>query len=95
MIGVGVTYNNITVNRSIGYFNNNEFTEKNIYGLQIRSGLDYYPLPNLSFQIKLMIDVVPSININEFKSQDVEEVIKQHSINFSGVDVSAGIRFHL
>jgi len=95
MIGVGVTYNNITVKRSIGYFNNNKFTEKNFYGLQIRSGLDYYPLPNLSFQIKLMIDVLPSININEFKSQDVEEVIKQHSINFSGVDISAGIRFHL
>jgi hypothetical protein len=95
MLGIGLTYNKIKINRSIGYFSARESVDKNVYGLQLRGAIDYYPSPSLSFQIKLIVDIVQPINLDEFKSDEVEEVLQKHSINFSGFDIGVGMHIHL
>jgi hypothetical protein len=95
MLGIGITYNKIKINRSTGYFNPEESVDENVYGLQLRGAIDYYPSSSLSFQFKLIVDIVQPIQLNLFKSDEVEDVLQQHSINFSGFDMSVGMRIHL
>jgi hypothetical protein len=95
MLGIGINYNKINIYRCFNYYTIGQTIEKNQYGFQLRSGIDYYPSPSLSFQVKLSIDIVPPISLNEYKFYDGDEVLKKHSINLSGFDVAVGFRIHL
>jgi hypothetical protein len=103
-VSAGLSYNSQYVDGSIypfGYPNPGpSFHErKNTLGFQLQASCDYYFSRHISLQSKVGENFIPS-------SVDVPEVeytgpyggesiiLMAHSVNFSGLDLSVGIRYH-
>lgn len=73
--------------------------EKGAVGANIRGSLDYYIARNFSIQGKLAALFVralevPSVShMNPYDSK--VKTLKSHSVSFTGIDFTFGLRFHL
>jgi hypothetical protein len=73
--------------------------KKNVLGLYVRVSYDYYFSKYLSLQLKSGGMIVPSIDVPRISHSNPNnnevKTLKQHAVNFSGVDFSFGLRIHL
>lgn len=106
-IAVGLSYNLLSVNGTLSALFGSAIIERpvsfavkeNIFGLHLRISYDYYLLRYLSLQLKGEGMLVPSIDVptvshtNPYNNE--VKILRQHSVNFSNIDFSIGLRFHL
>ncbi len=106
-IGAGVSYNWLSVDGRVSSIfgfaygeNPNVFAvNKEVVGVNLRGSLDYYLSRNFSLQCKLeggfmpVIDVPSVTHVNPHDS--TVKTLKGYSVDFSGLDFSIGLRFHL
>jgi len=96
-LGIGVSYNAVSIN---GFVEEASFDiEKNLWGAFIRANLDYFLNTGVSLQLKIEARYVPKIDIgpiswtNDYTSET--KTLVRHAVNFSSMNISFGLRFHL
>lgn len=106
-IGAGVSCNWLSVDGSISSYYGSAFGEtpslfaadKTVAGAVLRMSLDYYVSRHFSVQGKLEEGIaqklsVPSVTfVNSFDRST--KTLAAHSVDFSGLDFSVGVRYHL
>ena len=104
-IGAGLSYNSLSVDGNLNsIFGSDSYTvSKTVVGMNLRGSVDYYVSRNFSLQGKIEARFLPGISIpgqtyvnptNNSYFGDTK-TLARHTINFSGVDFSVGLRFHL
>lgn len=103
-VAAGLSYNSLYVDGSISPFSyptpGPSFHEKeNALGFQLQASCDYYFSRYVSLQCKAGENFVPSsVNVPEVQYTDPygdkPTILMAHSVNFSGLDLSVGIRYH-
>jgi hypothetical protein len=103
-VAAGVSYNSLYVDGTISPFiyptPAPSFHEKeNAFGFQLRASCDYYFSRHISLQCKAGENFVPSsVDVPEVEYTDpygdAPIILMAHSVNFSGLDLSVGIRYH-
>ena len=108
-VGAGLTYNSLSVDGTLSSIRRGSAdvdvespvsfeVKENIIGGQLRGSLDYYFSRSFSLQFRIDGRFVPAVDIPEISHithYNIKKTLKQHSVDFSTVDLSLGLRFHL
>ena len=106
-IAAGVSYNSLSVDGTMSSIFGSAYLQnpisfavnKNVLGLHARASYDYYFSEYFSLQCKLEGKLIPSVDVPAVShTNPVNHEVKtlmQHSVDFSGIDFSLGVRCHL
>jgi hypothetical protein len=101
-VAAGLSYNSLSVDGNLsGFFERpvSFAVKENALGLHLRVSYDYYYSKHLSLQLKSGGMIIPSIDVptisNINPNNNEVKTLKQHTVNFSGIDFSVGLRIHL
>ena len=103
-VGAGASYNVVTVDALITggavQFHNSTTPEVRTYiwGVRLKGSYDYYLGRSVSLQGKVECNLVPSVNVPavdyiESYSNTVT-TLNSHSVDYSAIDLSIGVRLH-
>jgi hypothetical protein len=106
-IGAGLSYNWLSVDGTLSALFGSAIVNrpiafavsKGVVGVNLRGSLDYYISRNVSLQGRIeerfirAIEVPSVTHVNPYNS--ATKTLNRHSVDFSGLDFSLGLRFHL
>lgn len=105
-IGAGLGYNTLSVDGTLSALRGSAvyarpvsfaFRESSI-GAHLRGSIDYYASRNFSLQFKSEARFISSVDVPAIShinpNNNEVKTLKQHSVNFSAVTFSLGLRFH-
>jgi len=79
--------------------NSNFSVDKNVVGLHVQGSMDFYVTKGISLQFKIAKRFLPRVEVPEYRyfdlSNNTEKTLTSHSIDFSSVGISCGLRAHL
>lgn len=106
-IAAGVSYNSLSVDGTVSSIFGSAYAQspasfavnKHVWGLQLRASYDYYFSEYFSLQCKVEGKLIPSVNVpavSHTNPVDHEaKTLMPHSIDFSGLGFSLGVRCHV
>ncbi len=104
-IAAGISYNTLLVDGTLSKYSPASIqnlasfaVHKQVFGLHVRGSYDYYFSEYFSLQCKVEGNFMPSVNVpavNYINPWNEVKNLHSHSVNFSGIDLSFGVRCHL
>ena len=106
-VGAGLSYNSLNVDGSVSSFDASAYggnpsvyaVNKGLLGVNLRGSLDYYFSRNFSLQGRVQgrfigaVEVPSVVLVNP--NNGAGKILSRHFVDFSGMDFSLGLRFHL
>jgi hypothetical protein len=105
-IAAGIDYNSLSVNGTLNALFGSAIINRPVsfkvtghnLGVQLSSSIDYYFSKDFSLQLKCAGRIMPSLDIAEVNytnpNNNEMKTLQAHTVHFSAVDLSVGVRFH-
>lgn len=90
-VGAGLSLNSLSVSGRLSSSSPFEIKEE-VVGVYVRGSIDHYYSRNVSLQLRLDVRLIPSVDVPEIRSGT--KTLQRHSVNFSAVALTLGLRFH-